>query len=129
MDRSQKEAFVKEFATEIGGAEAMAVMSFDKITVEQMTSFRLSLAKQNVRVQVVKNTLAKRVFNETPLKGLSQHFKGPTLVAYSTGDAVVTAKAVCEWLGKENFDVKIKAGSALGQEMSEAQIKIGRAHV
>ncbi len=122
MDRAQKEAFVEEFSKDISTAQAMAVMSFNKLSVEQMTSFRLGLAKQGVRVQVVKNTLAKRVFDKTPLKALSSQFKGATLVAYGEGDAVVTAKAICEWLGKENFDVKIKSGSALGQEMSEKQI-------
>ena len=122
MDRAQKEAFVKELASDVGSAQAMAILSFNKLSVEQMTSFRLGLRKQNVRVKVVKNTLAKRVFNETPMKNLSAQFVGPTLIAYSDGDAVVTAKAICEWLGKENFDVQIKSGSALGQEMSAAQI-------
>ena len=56
------------------------------------------------------------------MKDLKPHFRGNTLVAYGEGDAVVTAKAICEWLGKENFDVQVKSGSALGQVMSQAQI-------
>ncbi|MBY0370801.1 50S ribosomal protein L10 [bacterium] len=122
MDRSQKEAFLKDFTDQVATAQAMAVMSFNKLSVEQMTSFRLGLRKQGVRVKVVKNTLARRVLNETPLKGLSDNFTGPTLVAYSDGDAVVAAKAICEWLGKEGFDLNVKGGSALGQVMSPAQI-------
>ncbi len=122
MDRSQKEAFVQEFTQEISTASAMAVMSFNKLSVEQMTSFRLGLAKQGVRVRVVKNTLAKRILADGPMKDLKPHFRGNTLVAYGEGDAVVTAKAICEWLGKENFDVQVKSGSALGQVMSQAQI-------
>ncbi len=123
MDRAQKETFVTDFSKEISSAQALAVMSFNKLSVEQMTSFRLGLAKQGVRVKVVKNTLAKRVFADTPLKELSPHFTGPTLVAFGDGDAVITAKAICEWLGKENFEVQIKSGSALGQMMSDAQIR------
>lgn len=122
MDRTQKETFVKDFSQEISGAAAMAVMSFNKLSVEQMTSFRLGLAKQGVKVRVVKNTLAKRVLSEGALKELAPHFVGPTLVAYGPGDAVVTAKAICEWLGKENFDVQVKSGTALGQIMTTAQI-------
>ena len=122
MDRAQKESFTKEFATEVASAQALAVMSFNKLSVEQMTSFRLGLRKQGVRVKVVKNTLAKRVFGDGPLKDLNAHFKGPTLVAYGQGDAVVTAKAICEWLGKENFDIQVKSGSAMGQTMTQAQI-------
>jgi large subunit ribosomal protein L10 len=123
LDRSQKEAFVQEFSNDIGGASALAVMSFSKLTVEQMTSFRLGLRKQGVRVKVVKNTLAKRVLSDGALKDLSPQFRGPTLVAYSSGDAVIAAKAICDWLGKENFDVQVKGGLALGQVMTETQIK------
>lgn len=123
MDRAQKESFAAEFSKDIASAQAMAVLSFHKLDVEQMTSFRLSLRKQGVRVKVVKNTLAKRVLNETPLRSLSELFEGQTLVAYSNGDAVVAAKAICEWLGKENFDVQLKSGAALGQVMTGAQIK------
>jgi large subunit ribosomal protein L10 len=122
LDRAQKEAFVKEFSEEIASASALAVLSFNKLSVEQMTSFRLGLRKQGVRVRVVKNTLARRVLSTTALKDLATDFIGPTLVAYGEGDAVVTAKAICEWLGKENFDVKVKSGSALGQTMTQAQI-------
>jgi large subunit ribosomal protein L10 len=122
LDRSQKEAFVQEFTQEISSASTMAVMSFKKLSVEQMTGFRLGLGKQGVRVRVVKNTLAKRVLADSPMKDLSPHFIGPTLIAYGKGDSVITAKAICEWLGKENFDIQVKSGSALGQVMTEAQI-------
>ena len=61
MNRAQKETFVSEFQSGIEGAQAFALVSFNKLTVEQMTAFRLSLAKQQVRVKVVKNTLAKRI--------------------------------------------------------------------
>jgi large subunit ribosomal protein L10 len=122
LDRTQKETFVKDFAQEISSASAIAVMSFNKLSVEQMTSFRLGLSKAGVSVRVVKNTLAKRVLADGPMGDLTPHFKGNTLVAYSSGDAVITAKAIAEWLNKENFDVQVKSGAALGQVMTAAQI-------
>lgn len=122
LDRSQKEAFIKDFSADVASAQALAVMSFNKLDVERMTAFRLGLAKQGVRVKVVKNTLARRVLKETPLGDLSPSFTGPTLVAYGEGDAVMTAKAIAEWLGKEGFDLNVKGGAALGQVMSPAQM-------
>jgi large subunit ribosomal protein L10 len=121
LNRAQKETFVSEFSGGIDTAQAFAILSFSKLTVEQMTSFRLSLAKQNVRVKVVKNTLAKRVFDKTPFAAVGEHLVGPTLVVYGEGDAVMTAKAIAEWSGKEGFDVKVKTGAAMGQVMSQAQ--------
>lgn len=123
MNRTEKEAFVSELNEGIAKAQAFAVMSFSKLSVEQMTSFRLSLRKSDVRVKVVKNTLARRVFETTPYKGLVDHLEGPNLIAWSAGDPVATAKAIAEWANKENFNVSIKGGVALGQEMSLQQLQ------
>ncbi len=123
MNRTQKQTFVDDLAKGIQEAQAFALMSFSKLTVEQMTTFRLALSKNDVKVKVVKNTLAKRVLGATSFKDLNKDFSGPTLIAYSKGDPVLTAKAVMEWAGKEGFDIKMKSGAALGQIMSGAQIK------
>ena len=43
------------------------------------------------------------------------------MVVYGKGDAVLTAKAIAEWAKKENFDIKVKSGAAMGQMMNEGQ--------
>jgi large subunit ribosomal protein L10 len=123
LNRAQKEAFVADLNQGVQQSQAVALLSFSKLTVEQFTSFRLSLRKQDVRVKVVKNTLAKRVFEASPYKDLASHLEGPTLIAYGTGDPVTTAKAIWEWTKKENFNVEVKGGVALGQIMSKAQLE------
>lgn len=123
MNRAEKEAFVSDLKEGVDKSQAFALMSFSKLTVEQMTSFRLSLRKKDVRVRVVKNTLARRVFDESEFKGLSEHLQGPTLLAYGSGDPVLAAKAIWEWTSKEGLAIKVKGGAALGQMMSEAQLK------
>jgi large subunit ribosomal protein L10 len=122
LNRTEKQQFVSDLAKGVEKAQAIALMSFSKLTVEDMTSFRLALRKKDIRVKVVKNTLAKRVFNETPFKEVSGQFEGPTLLAYSNGDAVMTAKAIMEWANKENFNVKLKSGIALNKVISEKEM-------
>lgn len=123
MNRAQKEEFVTDLSGDLQNAQVFALLSFTKITVEQMTSFRLSLGKQNCQVRVVKNTLAKRVLGATPHKDICKDLKGPTLLVFSEQDPVLAAKAVMEWVKKENFQVKVKSGVALGQLMSSMQIE------
>ena len=122
MNRTEKQGFVVELSKGVQEAQAIALMSFSKLTVEQMTSFRLALRKKDVFVKVVKNTLAKRVFNDTPYKEVCGQFVGPTLLAYSKGDAVLTAKAIMEWASKENFNLKIKSGVALNKVISDKEM-------
>lgn len=123
VNRSDKEAFVNDLNEGIKKANALAVMSFSKLSVEQMTQFRLGLAKQSIRVKVVKNTLAARAFEGSPYKEVVQSLEGPTLVAYSAGDPVLTTKAIWEWVEKENFNLKVKAGVALGQILTHEKLK------
>lgn len=123
MTRSEKEQFVSSFGDIVKDSEAFALMSFEKITVEAMTEFRLSLRKKNVRVKVLKNTLAKRIFEETPYKEVVTHLNGPVLIAYAKEDAVSTAKVLWEWAAKEDFSVKIKTAVALGKVIGPKEIE------
>lgn len=123
MNRAEKVAFVENLAEGVKTAQALAVMSFEKLSVEKMTNLRLNLRKKGVYVRVVKNTLAKRVFDQTEFKALSEKFVGPTLVAYSEQDPVLTAKAIWEWASKEDYNVKVKIGAALGQVMDTKQME------
>ena len=121
MNRTQKAEFVTDLQKGLADSQAFALLSFSKLTVDQMTQFRLALRKQDIRVRVVKNTLAKRALANGPFADASAHLEGPTLVAYGA-DPVLTAKAVAEWAGKENFSLKIKGGAALGQLMTSQQL-------
>jgi large subunit ribosomal protein L10 len=123
LNKAQKQDFVNDLSEGVKGAQAFALMSFNKLNAEQFASFRLGLAKKDVKIRVVKNTLAKRVFDGTAYKELSSQFQGPVLIAYSTKDPVMAAKAIMEWTGKENFDVKVKGGVALGEVMNETKLK------
>jgi large subunit ribosomal protein L10 len=122
LDRARKEAFVSDFAKEIEHSQAFALMSFEGITVEKMTEFRLSLRKKDVKVKVLKNTLAKKIFGDKH-KDLLPHLKGTTLLAYGKDDPVKTAKAVWEWVSQEDFKMTLKSGVALGNVVSKSEME------
>ncbi|MBI4406018.1 MAG: 50S ribosomal protein L10 [Deltaproteobacteria bacterium] len=123
MNRSEKEAFVEELGGGLVSSQAFALLSFSKLSVEDVTAFRLGLGRNNIKVKVVKNTLAKRALEQTPFKELEPQFEGPMMLAYGPGDPVAIAKTLCEWAQKEGFGLKLKGGVAMGQLLSEAQFK------
>ena len=122
MNRTEKEAAVNQLKEGIGQSQALALLSFSGLDVEKMTAFRLSLRKQKVSVKVLKNTLASRVLAEGPYKDLVPQLQGQTLVAYGSGDPVLATKAICEWLGKDGFEFKVKGAAALGKTISVEQL-------
>lgn len=123
MNRTEKEAFVNNLDAGVKQAQALAIISFSGLDVEKMTSFRLDLKKRSVNVKVLKNTLASRVLKQGQYADLVPHLEGPTLIAYSAADPVVTAKAICDWVDKEGYALKIKGGAALGKTISTEQMK------
>ena len=124
MNRAEKETFVNSLDESVGQAQALALISFTGLDVEKMTAFRLDLRKRNVKVTVVKNSLAERVFSSSKYPGLADALQGPMLLAYSSEDPVVAAKAIYDWIGKEGFGLKIKAGAAMGKVISNDQMKV-----
>jgi large subunit ribosomal protein L10 len=126
LNRTEKEVFVGSLKEGVSGAKAFALMSFEKLDVERMTSFRLALRKKDVTVKVLKNTLARRVFDDGLYSELSQKLQGPILVAFSPGDPVETAKVIFEWAEraeKEGFGLRLQGGAALGKVISIDQLR------
>jgi large subunit ribosomal protein L10 len=122
LNLAEKQEFVAKLTTDVTGSQAFALMSFGALDAEKMNSLRLGLRKQNVRVRVVKNTLARRVFKDTGQEDLAKNLSGPTMLLYSSSDPIQAAKAFQEWLKKDDFGLKVKSGLALGEKLDAAKL-------
>ncbi len=69
--------------------------------------FRASLRKKNIRVQMVKNSLARRVFENLGVH-LADAWTSPTLVAWGAGSLAELSREI-DALGKKNTKLKMKA--------------------
>src|SRR3954454_14796419 len=61
----------------------LVVLTVQGLNSQIDNSLRLTLRKKNIRLQVVKNSLAKRVFGEMGLDA-GQVWEGPTMVAWGS---------------------------------------------
>jgi len=71
---------------------------------------------------VVKNTLARRAFDESVREAIEPHLVGPTAVALSTEDEVLAAKVIADFM-KEFGHPVFKAGLVDGRVVPEDQVK------
>lgn len=98
MSKTIKEMIVKEYRTRFTGVEgavAVELRGLDSISTNRM---RTHLRAKNVRVTVVKNSLAKRAFAGGALEALTPSLAGPTAVIYGQGPSVVdVAREVVKW--------------------------------
>lgn len=101
------------------GVRDMVVLSATGIDCHTDNTMRLNLRKKKVRLQVVKNSLAKRVFGELGLK-IDGIWEGPTLLAWGPDSVAELSKSI-EEVAKKNNKLKVKKAIAEGQEITFEQ--------
>jgi large subunit ribosomal protein L10 len=84
---------------------------------EMVLLMRLSLRKKGIRLQMVKNSLAQRVFADFGLK-VTTGWAGPTTIAFGGTSAAELAKEIEAIVKKNEKKMKVKVGVADGQEVA-----------
>ena len=120
MARSDKVATVAELVERFRGADAVLLTEYRGLTVAQLKTLRRGLG-EGAHYAVVKNTLAALAAKEVGLDFLESDLKGPTAIAFVTGDPVEAAKVLRDF-AKANPLLVIKAGVLDGKALSAEDI-------
>ena len=89
------------------------IVGLDAIAENQI---RLGLRKKGIRLQQVKNSLAKKVFGELGLK-IEKAWEGSTTVAWGAGSVAELSKELEVIVKKYDKKMKVKTAVADGQEV------------
>jgi len=111
VERAEKREFVTELNEVFKASGSVVVARYAGITVAQMNDLRSKMRNAGGTVKVAKNRLAKIALQGTESEGMSDLFKGQTLIAYSV-DPVVAPKIAMEF-AKGN-DKLVVLGGAMG---------------
>ena len=120
MARPEKAAAVAEIADKFRDSSAAVLTEYRGLTVAQLKELRRSLSG-NATYAVVKNTLTGIAAKEAGVEGLDADLKGPSAIAFVTGDPVEAAKGLRDF-AKANPALVIKGGVLDGRPMSAAEI-------
>jgi large subunit ribosomal protein L10 len=113
--REQKQKDLEALTESFKNAKAAMVVGFERMTVAKDQELRNQLREAGVSYEVVKNTLARKAAEGTPLEQAKDRFKGATAVALSTEDPVNLSKAISKFT-KANPDIfTFKAGVVEGK--------------
>lgn len=118
---ANKEASVAEIAEGFRTSSAVLLTEYRGLTVAQLKELRGNI-RANASYAVVKNTLAKRAFNEAGVSGLDAELVGPTALAFVHGDTVTVAKALRDF-AKANDKLVLKGGYFDGVVISADEVK------
>lgn len=100
------------------GVRDMVLLTATGIDCQTDNQMRLGLRKKNIRLQIVKNSLARRVFDEMGLK-INGVWEGPTLVAWGAESLAELSKEL-DALARKNKGLKPKGAVSEGQKIEFA---------
>lgn len=119
---AEKQQTVSEVVEKLKGSACTVLADYRGLSVSQVTELRKQLRDAGIEFHVIKNTLTRLATAEAELTELDEHLKGPTAIAFSTGDVVAPAKILSQF-AKKNEHLKVKAGVVEGKVVGIEDIK------
>ena len=116
-----KKAVVAEVTDVAARAISAVVADYRGLTVNQMTDLRAQARKSGVYLRVIRNTLARRAFENTEFACLSDVLVGPLFVALSL-EAPSDAARLLKGFTKSMDKLEIKALSIGGKVYGSEQL-------
>ena len=121
MTRNEKTRIIENLATGFKESNAIAVCDYKGLSVKQLESLRLNARAANVKIQVVKNTLAAIALKNAGIEGLE--FQDTNLFAWGE-DQVALAKILSKFATDTNGKFAIKNGFFEGEVVDAKHIDI-----
>jgi large subunit ribosomal protein L10 len=100
MSKPVKEMIIDDYRKRFDDLDGALIVDIRGMTANQNNDLRLGLHKKQIRVTIVKNTLAKKAFNGTKLEALGPGLEGPSALAYGAESVVDVARELVEWARK-----------------------------
>jgi large subunit ribosomal protein L10 len=94
MSVTNKTSLVESFSARLTETPLVVLADYRGVTVAEISEFRDVLRKNGMSYEVIKNTLARRAIEGTPLEGLNQHLTGMTGWVISGEDPILAAKTL-----------------------------------
>ena len=121
LNRSEKEAVIKEVTDLAAKAQTLVMAEYRGITVADMTKLRTDARSKGVALSVLKNTMARRAVAGSSFEVVGEQMTGPLIYGFSE-DAVAAAKVVADF-AKTNDKLVIRGGVYGGKALDADGVK------
>lgn len=114
MSKQLKAMITDAVRSRFEGVDEACVVDLTGLNVEHTIAVRTALSDKNMRMMVVKNSLARRAFDGGPLDPLGRELSGPC--AFVTGgDSVIDVAREMVRLAQEYPSITLKRGLLRGE--------------
>lgn len=124
MSKPIKELVIDDYKSRFEELDGALLVDIRGISANDNNAMRSGLRKKQIRVTVIKNTLAKKAFAGTKLAGLDAALEGPSALAYGAESVVDVARELVDW-AKKVKQLTLK-GAVLDGELYQGEAGVKR---
>ena len=116
-----KKAIVSEIASVAAEAPSAIAAEYIGLTVAEMTELRKTAREAGIFMKIVRNTLAKRAFENTNFECMRDGLVGPLLLAFSNEEPGSAARVIRDF-AKDNTNLVVKLVALDGKLLGASEI-------
>lgn len=122
ISRQKKETILAQYEEWIKSSQAAILVEYTGVTVKELDGIRAKIRETGGEFHIVKNTLARKVFEANGVKVPGGYLEKSTALVLAFKDAAATSKALLDGT-KGIEEIKLK-GAFIGAEvLTDAQVK------
>jgi large subunit ribosomal protein L10 len=121
MSKYVKELMMDQLKTDLDGNRSLLIVDLKNLDAIAEHNFRRDLRKKSIRLRVLKNSLARRVFSDMGMDGLSKYLEGQSAVVWGGEGPSELAKEITTQF-KTLKKPQIKGGAVDGVIVGPEQV-------
>jgi large subunit ribosomal protein L10 len=122
MSKYVKEIMMDQLRSDLDGSKSLLILDLKGLDANAEHDLRRDLRKKSIRLRVLKNSLARRVFSEMGMEGLAPYLKGPSVIAWGGDGIAELAKEISSQV-KKLKKPEIKGGAVDGVVVGPNQVE------
>ena len=122
MSKYVKELMMDQIRSDLNGSRSLLILDLKGLDAVTEYQFRRDMRKKSIRVRALKNSLAKRIFSEMGMGGLSSYLEGPSVLVWGGDGVAELAKEVSTQV-KNLKKPEIKGGAVDGVVIAPNQVE------
>ena len=122
MSKYVKELMMDQLRADLDGSRSVLILDLKGLDAIAEFRLRRDLRKKSITLRALKNSLARRVFNEMGMDGLSKYLEGPSVAAWGGDGVSELAKEISDQV-KNLKQPEIKGGAVDGVVIGPEQVE------
>ncbi len=124
MSKYVKHLLIKDIAQRLSGVEDALLVNVVGLNANQSVELRRQFRQKNIHMIVVKNSLASRAAEGTPLAAALEGVEGSLAIVWGSDDIITLAKEVCRLDEDTEFAAfQARGGIMDGEPLSVERVK------